>query len=174
MIPSLYTIKAILIMDNDGHRLVSKYFNNIGQLEATKDQKDFEKNLFSKTHKANGEIIMLDNLTVVYRSYNDLFFYIVGSTSENEIILVSVLNCLFDSLTQVFRKNVEKKFLLENMSSVFLTIDEICDNGILMETDPSQVANRVAFREAEIPLGEQTVFDVMRMARDQLKGSVFK
>jgi len=43
-----------------------------------------------------------------------------------------------------------------------------------METDPSQVASRVAFREAEIPLGEQTVFDVMRMARDQLKGSVFK
>jgi len=32
----------------------------------------------------------------------------------------------------------------------------------------------VAVREADIPLGEQTVFDVMRMARDQLKGSVFK
>ncbi len=174
MIPSLYTIKAIILLDNDGHRLASRYFCKIDQFETVKEQKEFEKTLFVKTQKANGEIIMIGDVTVVYRSYNDLFFYVVGSTSENEIILVSVLNCLFESLSQVFRKNVEKKFLLENMSSVFLTIDEICDNGILIEVDPSQVAYRVAFREADIPLGEQTVFDVMRMARDQLKGSVFK
>ena len=99
MIPSLYTIKAILIIDNDGNRLVSKYFDS--QFETIKDQKEFEKSLYAKTSKANGEIIMLENLTIVYRSYNDLFFYVIGSTSENEIILVSVLNCLFETLSQV-------------------------------------------------------------------------
>lgn len=117
---------------------------------------------------------MLDNLTIVYRSQVDLFFYVVGSTNENEIILVSVLNCLFDSISQVFRRNMERKYLMENMDLVLLTIDEICDNGILMEMDSSQVANRVNFRETDVPLGEQTVFDVLRSARDQLKGSVFK
>ena len=166
MLPSLYIIKAILVMDSDGNRLLSKYFDS--PLTTQKEQKEFEKSLFTKTHKANGEIIMLDNLTIVYRSHVDLFFYVIGSTSENEIILVSVLNCLYEALTQIFRKNVEKKYLLENMDSVFLAVDEICDNGVLMETDPAKVAQRVSFREADIPMGEQTVFDVFRSARDQI------
>jgi hypothetical protein len=172
MLPSLYVVKAMLILDSDGNRLVSKYFDD--QFATIKEQKEFEKSLFAKTHKANAEIIMLDNLTIVYRSNVDLFFYVIGSTTENEIILVSVLNCLYESLTQIFRRNVEKKYLSENMDSVFLAIDEICDNGILMETDPSQIAQRVSFRETDVPLGEQTVFDVLRSARDQFKTSVFK
>lgn len=173
MIPSLYIIKAILILDNDGNRMVSKYYDTT-QLSTVKEQKEFEKNLFKSTHKANGEIIMLDNLTIVYRSNVDVFFYVIGSTQENEIILVSVLNCLHDTLSQIFRKNIEKKYLLENMDSVLLAIDEICDNGILLETDPNQVAQRVSFKESDIPIGEQTVFDVIRSAREQLKTSIFK
>lgn len=172
MIPSLYTIKAMMIIDNDGNRVIAKYFDE--QFPTIKDQRNFEKSLFKKTHKANGEIIMLDNLTIVYRSHMDLFFYVIGSTNENEIILVSVLNCFYESLTELFRRNVEKKYLHENMDSVFLAIDEICDKGILLEVDPHQVAQRVALRETEIPLGEQTVFDVFRSAKEQFKSSVFK
>ena len=160
------------MLDNDGNRLVAKYFDD--QFSTVKEQREFEKSLFQKTHKANGEIIMLDNLTIVYRSNVDVFFYVIGSTSENEIILVSVLNCLYDSLSIIFKKNMEKRVMMENMDSILLAFDEICDKGILLETDPSQVAQRVSFKESEIPLGEQTVFDVLRSARDQLKGSVFK
>jgi len=127
MVPSLYTVKAIIILDNDGQRLVGKYYDD--QFSTIKEQKEFEKNLFAKTNKQNGEIIMLENLTIVYKNNLDVFYYVVGSTSENEIMLVSVLNCLFDSLNQIFRKNTEKKFLTENLDSVFLSIDEICDNG---------------------------------------------
>jgi coatomer subunit zeta len=128
MVPSLYTVKAIIILDNDGQRLVGKYYDE--QFLTIKEQKEFEKNLFAKTNKQNGEIIMLENLTIVYKNNLDVFYYVVGTTSENEIMLVSVLNCLFDSLNQIFRKNTEKKFLTENLDSVFLSIDEICDNGI--------------------------------------------
>ena len=93
---------------------------------------------------------------------------------KNEIILVSVLNCIHDSLSRIFRKNIEKKYLIENMDSVLLTIDEICDQGILLESDPNQVAQRVSFKETDIPVGEQTVFDVFRSAREQIKTSMFK
>jgi hypothetical protein len=60
------------------------------------------------------------------------------------------------------------------MDSVLLTIDEICDQGILLESDPNQVAQRVSFKETDIPVGEQTVFDVLRSAREQIKTSMFK
>ena len=46
-----------------------------------------------------------------------------------QLILVSVLNCLYDSVSHMLRKNVEKRALIDNMDGIFLAIDEICDNG---------------------------------------------
>ena len=89
-------------------------------------------------------------------------------------MLVSVLNCLFDSISQILRKNVEKKYLLDYLDAAFLSVDEICDNGILMETDPSQIAQRVSLKENESLSTEQTVMDVVKSARDQLKWSLLR
>ena len=44
------------------------------------------------------EIIMLDGLTILYKSSVDLFFYVMGSSYENELLLMSALDVLFDSL----------------------------------------------------------------------------
>ncbi|XP_052829963.1 coatomer subunit zeta-1 [Octopus bimaculoides] len=153
--PTLQTIKAIVILDNDGCRLVAKYYDKT--FTTVKEQKDFEKNLFNKTYRANAEIIMLEGLTCVYKSNVDLYFYVIGSSQENELILASVLNALYDAVNQMLRKNVERRALLENLDAVFLAIDEICDDGIILEADPSAIVQRVAIKSDDIPLGEQTV-----------------
>jgi hypothetical protein len=175
MEPSLYIIKAILILDNDGNRLLAKYYDD-QSFQNLNDQKSFEKTLFKRTHKANGDIIMLDGLTIVYRSNVDLFFYVVGSTLENEIILVSILNCLFESLAQIMRKQrgVEKRYLLKYMNLVHLAVDEICDSGVLLEIDASQVVKRVCLKENDVPLSEQTLHHVLKSAKEQIKTSMFK
>ncbi|XP_026100216.1 coatomer subunit zeta-1-like [Carassius auratus] len=132
--PSLYTVKAVLIMDNDGERLYAKYYDDT--YPTVKEQKAFEKNIFNKTHRTDSEIALLEGLTVVYKSNIDLYFYVIGSSHENELMLMSVLNCLFDSLSQMLRKNVEKRALLENMEGLFLAVDEIVDGGVILESDP--------------------------------------
>nr|CAD7460061.1 unnamed protein product [Timema tahoe] len=157
--PTLYTVKGMAILDNDGNRILAKYYDK-NVFPTAKEQKTFEKNLFNKTHRANAEIIMLDGLTCVYRSNVDLFFYVMGSSHENELILMSVLNCLYDSVSHILRKNVEKRVVLENLDIVMLAMDEICDGGIIMEADSSAVVQRVALRTDDIPLGEQTVAQV--------------
>ncbi|XP_030624924.1 coatomer subunit zeta-1 isoform X2 [Chanos chanos] len=139
--PSLYTVKAVLIMDNDGERLYAKYYDET--YPTVKEQKAFEKNIFNKTHRTDSEIALLEGLTVVYKSNIDLYFYVIGSSHENELMLMSVLNCLFDSLSQMLRKNVEKRALLENMEALFLAVDEIVDGGVILESDPQQVVHRV-------------------------------
>lgn len=154
--PTLYTVKGMAILDNDGNRILAKYYDK-NVFPTTKEQKTFEKNLFNKTHRANAEIIMLDGLTCVYRSNVDLFFYVMGSSHENEVdtfvkclvalfvkklvypdifmllifqlILMSVLNCLYDSVSQILRKNVEKRAVLDSLDIVMLAMDEICDGG---------------------------------------------
>lgn len=159
--PSLYTVKAILIMDNDGHRVLANYYDP-SVLPTAKEQKAFEKNLFSKTCKASSEIIMLDGLTCLYRSNVDLFFYVMGSVHENELLLMSVLNCVYDSVSQILRKNVEKRAMLDSMDVIMLALDEICDGGIVLECDPNAVVSRAALRTDDLPLGEQTVAQVKR------------
>uniref|UniRef100_A0A8C6B5D0 Coatomer subunit zeta n=1 Tax=Monodon monoceros TaxID=40151 RepID=A0A8C6B5D0_MONMO len=108
--PSLYTVKAILILDNDGDRLF--------------------------------------------------------------LMLMAVLNCLFDSLSQMLRKNVEKRALLENMEGLFLAVDEIVDGGVILESDPQQVVHWVALRGEDVPLTEQTVSQVLQSAKEQIKWSL--
>jgi hypothetical protein len=81
------------IMDNDGNRILAKYYDpNV--FPSPKEQRAFEKNLFNKTHRANAEIIMLDGLTCVYKSNVDLFFYVMGSSHENEVKFFSFYNIL--------------------------------------------------------------------------------
>ncbi|CAG2102148.1 unnamed protein product [Medioppia subpectinata] len=170
--PTLYVVKAMAILDNDGNRILAKYFDDT--FGTTKEQKAFERNLFNKTHRANAEIIMLDGLTCVYRSSVDLFFYVMGSSNENGLILASVMNCLFESISHILKKNVEKRNLLDNLDIVILALDEICDGGIILESDPLAVVQRVALKPDDIPLGEQTVAQVLQSAREQLKWSLLR
>uniref|UniRef100_H0X955 Coatomer subunit zeta n=1 Tax=Otolemur garnettii TaxID=30611 RepID=H0X955_OTOGA len=173
--PSLYTVKAILILDNDGDRLFAKYYDDT--YPSVKEQKAFEKNIFNKTHRTDSEIALLEGLTVVYKSSIDLYFYVIGSSYENELMLMAVLNCLFDSLSQMlrgYRKNVEKRALLENMEGLFLAVDEIVDGGVILESDPQQVVHRVALRGEDVPLTEQTVSQVLQSAKEQIKWSLLR
>lgn len=171
--PTLYIVKGMVIMDNDGNRIFAKYFDSTNA-STVKEQKAFEKSLFAKTHRANSEVIMLDGLTCVYKSNVDLFFYVMGSCNDNELILMTVLHCMYDSVSQILRKNVEKRNLMENLDVVMLAMDEICDGGIILEADPSAVCARVALRADDIPIGEQTVAQVLQSAKDQLKWSLLK
>ena len=170
--PSLYTVKAILILDNDGKRLLAKYYDDT--YPTSKEQKLFEKSLFDKTQKSDSEIALLEGLTVVYKSNVDLFFYVVGASNENELILMSVLTCLYDSINTLLRKNVEKRILLRNLDSIFLIVDEIIDGGVVMQIDGTSVIDQIATRGEEIPLTEQSISQVFQSAKDQIKWSILK
>ena len=55
-----------------------------------------------------------------------------------------------------------------------LAVDEICDNGVIMELDPLQIARRVTVRTDDIPIGEQTVSQVFQNYKEQLKLSLLR
>ncbi|CAF0882363.1 unnamed protein product, partial [Didymodactylos carnosus] len=145
----------IIILDHDGNRIMAKYYNQ--SFSSVKEQKEFEKSLFNKTHKGAGDVILLNNMTIVYRNNVDLLFYVMGSTDENELMLNTVLSCLYESLSTMLKKNVEKRLIYDNLDLVMLTIDEICDEGIILESDPIMIIQRVLLRQDDVSFGEQTV-----------------
>jgi hypothetical protein len=133
------SIKALVVVDGDGKRIVSRYYK--ADLPTLADEHAFEKKLFEKTMRTNAknegalaclaashpvpspararapalaradavspfraaEIIMFDNQIVVYRNSCDVWFYVVGSQTENELILVNALMALYDALSSVLR-----------------------------------------------------------------------
>ncbi|KAJ3090559.1 Coatomer subunit zeta-1 [Quaeritorhiza haematococci] len=176
---NLLTTKAVILLDSEGKRLLSKYYTQ--DYPTIKEQKAFEKALFDKTKRmATGEIIMFDGHVVVYKNTIDVFIYFVGSSEENELILSSVLQAYYDSLS-ILLSQVEKRTMLENLDLVVLALDETIDDGIILESDPTQIASRVTKKGTEegmsasgIPLSEQTIAQALQTAKEQLAKSLLK
>lgn len=80
---------------------------------------------FQKTFFAGNRIIGARTRTALI--FNCTMFYF----SCLQLILMSVLNCLYDSVSQILRRNVEKRAVLDSLDIVMLAMDEICDGGLV-------------------------------------------
>ncbi|XP_075299653.1 coatomer subunit zeta-2 isoform X2 [Opisthocomus hoazin] len=157
--PSLYTVKALLILDSLGQRLLAKYYDST--FPTAQERAAFERSIFSESQRGGGGIASLGGLTIVYSSSVDLFFYVVGGCQENELMLSAVLACLLDALGHLLRKEVEKRWLLDNMEGTFLVVDEIVDRGVILESDPQQVIRRLSLRAPEPAAYGFVLFDYL-------------
>ncbi|KAI3556154.1 clathrin adaptor complex small chain [Colletotrichum abscissum] len=188
---SLFSVNAILILSiEDGSRLFSKYYSaphqgtqkdgdrsTIGQTNPypdVKSQKAFEKGLLEKTAKQTGDIILYDNRIVLYKMESDVMMYVVGGVDENEVLLYNVILALRDSLHLLFKQSVDKRTIVENYDLVSLAIDEIVDDGIILETDPTIIVQRVSKAPAQdvdlrrIDLSEQGVNNLAQLGKSKL------
>ena len=55
-----------------------------------------------------------------------------------QLILMSVLNGLYESISQILRRGVEKRAVLDNIDAVMLAVNEICDGGYVFFVSPLQ------------------------------------
>ncbi|KAK5138057.1 hypothetical protein LTR08_005855 [Meristemomyces frigidus] len=156
---SLFSVNAILILSTDDtSRILTKYYspphiphnahgNNYpgaNPYPSLKDQKTFEKGLLDKTAKQTSDVILYDNRVVVFKMESDVMLYVVGGADENEIMLYNVILALRDALNILLKNSVDKRTLIENYDLASLCIDELVDDGIILETDPVIIASRVS------------------------------
>ncbi|EGR52187.1 coatomer complex, zeta subunit [Trichoderma reesei QM6a] len=184
---TLFAVQAILILGTeDGARIFAKYFSpphaaptggaSIPTHPYTdlKAQKAFEKGLIDKTAKQTGDIILYDNRIVLYKMESDVMLYVVGAADENEILLYNTVLALRDSLHLLFKQSVDKRTIIENYDLVSLAIDEIVDDGIILETDPTIIVQRVSRAPTQdLPVGridfsEQGVNNLAQLGKSKL------
>lgn len=173
---SLYTVKAIVLLESSGERLVAKYYPGPEDTAFAnpKAQETFEAKLFAKTTRQNSEVVQFDGYTVVYKTRSDVSYYVIGAEDENELILLTALNTLRDTLDILLSSDapdaqIDQQRLLENLDFLLLVIDELVDGGIIMETDPQVLAERVALKgpdDDDLPITEQTVSQVIDQASE--------
>jgi hypothetical protein len=166
-----------------------------------KEQKSFESGLMDKTNKQTNDVILYDNRVVVFKLENDVMLYVVGSADENEVLLYNVVVALRDALGILFKSVVpfyallsfsffglklltgelfyrgatDKRTIIENYDLVSLAIDEIIDDGIILETDPVLIASRVSRAPTadtpnmkNIDLSEQGLLNAWEFGRRKL------
>lgn len=156
------TIKAIIILNNEGKRVLAQYYDD--KINAT----HFDKDIFTKTKspKARDDIMIVNNLIVIHRCVSDLHMYVAGNRNENPLTFDRVLCCLVEVVTVLSTRSVEHNSLLENLDQIILAFDEICDRGMVLETDPDVVLQRVCLKD---DVAEQSMAQVLQSASEHLK-----
>ncbi len=72
---------------------------------------------------------MLEDIVSVFKFGSDTIMYAIGSTDENELILTSVLDGAFESLSGMLRGHMDRTVMLDNLELLLLTFDEVVDGG---------------------------------------------
>ncbi|OLL23974.1 putative coatomer subunit zeta [Neolecta irregularis DAH-3] len=176
---TLYTITSILILDSSSTRILAKYFRPPPSLSTTPQQRKFECGLHAKTKKQNSDVLLYENHIVVYKQLLDTTIYVAGNCEENEVMLYNVVVCIKDTLEILLKHSLDKRSMLENYDQVCLAVEETCDDGIILETEPTAVAARVSKPSMDtgvvkVELTEQGLMNAYQMAKEKLKEQIIK
>lgn len=171
-----------MLDQREGKRVAAKYYDK-KKFKNLEGEAAFEAALHKKTKtvaRTETNLCLLDDTCVAYRSSQtgDVLFYVVGGDDENELILVHVLEGLFTAISSLLKYQVEKLVLVDQIALLLLVIDELVDNGIILETDPSMIESRVLMKgavpEASSSYSEMTLSTAIATARDKLTRSFLK
>ena len=73
------------------------------------------------------DIMTVENYVAIFRCYVDMTIYILGDKDDNELVLALVLDTIHECFDKVFKNSIERKSLINNMTTVILVIDELID-----------------------------------------------
>ncbi|CDU17296.1 coatomer subunit zeta, putative [Plasmodium yoelii] len=140
---------------NNKEHMDNIYDEPYNNLKTVDNQKQFEYNIINKIKKTSSllneiEILSSNQYIILSLLINDIYIFIVGDENNNELILYEIMKSIQDSLNSITNNNIGKKQLIDKLDSVYLLLDEIIDNGIVMETNPNVIVNRLYMNEDDI------------------------
>ncbi|KPA85852.1 putative coatomer zeta subunit [Leptomonas pyrrhocoris] len=151
----LHRVQAVIVLDSNESRVFTKYFVGEDTPESSKalapleKQRALEHNIFQAIHDFRNrthvtyesEILVVDGHVVVFHVGEDVTVIVMGAGNENELVLCSVLTGLVDALKQELNvPSLTNRVLLENYCALLMTVDEMLDEGIILETESEAIA----------------------------------
>lgn len=174
-------VKAVIVVNHEGKRICSRFCDH-ALLNDHSAQREYEVSLLHKVQSMGElsdsvDVMEFKDSVVAYKQVEDLFMFVVGAGDENELVMAEVLQSLDETLNAFMHGQVFEEAVLEELESLLLIIDELVDQeGIIMETDPSELASRIGEPGEsiidQIPLGDQTLGQALQSARDQITRSI--
>jgi coatomer subunit zeta len=192
-----------LVLDAEGQRLAGKYYGKFltgseSGKPAEELRSNFEKQLQQKVagiaaRSDAAEVVTVMGKTAVFcggtnqgsAGGGDVRIVHVGPPNESELVLAHLCEGMYEALSNLMGGGTDRTMVLDNLELVFLLIDEHCDGGIILETDPHKLASAVLLRDDEgmvdemagmpqqpgvpagVNAGDMTIGQALRQAREQ-------
>mmetsp|Transcript_18270 Transcript_18270/g.30637 ORF Transcript_18270/g.30637 Transcript_18270/m.30637 type:complete len:193 (+) Transcript_18270:100-678(+) len=164
-------VNSLVVLDLEGDRLFAKYYDGRTKVEQVAHESMLYKKTKSVSAKSEAEVLLVDQEVIVFKSGIECKFFISGPVEENELILVGVLDGIFDTVSTLLKGQVDKRTMMENLELILLTIDEVIDHGQIMELDALAVVSRVLMKASEAnnsqTIGDLSISQALGLARDQ-------
>lgn len=142
-------INSLIILDSEGNRIFAKYYDGKTKANQGLEESELHRKTKQVPARNEAEVLLMDADIYVYKSGNECKFFISGPVEENELILVGVLDCIYDTLASLLKGQMDKRTMLDNLELILLTIDECLDHGHIMELDGDAVVSRVLMKTGD-------------------------
>ena len=158
-------IKFIIILDNFGKRIYSKYYTNDYNLDNENKQFEFERKLSYYTIDNNVEINGIDIFN--YLSFNiisnispEVIIFIGSDEDNNEVLLSEFYNTFEKNLISLVQDSLTRKNIFKVYQQLIIVIDEMVNEGIYINSDCNSIERIVNLNEKQ---GENTTSSILNM-----------
>ena len=142
-------IKFIIILDNNGKIIYSRYYTDKNTPEK---QREFEKQLCFQVKNLNilpGEldIFSIEDFNVFVKLIGEIAYFIGINENDNECLGNNFCKIFENCLSSILNDNYERTKIFNNLEKIMLLIDEMIDNGIIVNTDQESIEKLIMQQE---------------------------
>ena len=141
-------VKFVIILDNNGKLIYSKYFTEKDQNR----QREFEKQLCFQVKNLNinqGEldIFSMDDYNIFVKIIGEIAYFIGLSEEDNECLGYNFCKLFENCLGNITNDNFDRPKIFDNLEKIIVMIDEMLDNGLIVNTDPDSISKLISHQE---------------------------
>ena len=137
------TIEFILMVNKSGITRVARYFNDFTAPKKRALELSVLRECLKKNDK-DAPFFEFEEHSVIFRRYASLFIIIgVRKESSTEVLMVHELIHLLVQIMDSFFQSVCEMDILNNIHFVYMIVDEVVSNGIIISTNKEQIINNV-------------------------------
>ena len=142
-------IKFIIILDNSGKIIYSRYYTDKNTPEK---QREFEKQLCFQVKNLNilpGEldIFSIEDFNVFVKLLGEIVYFIGINENDNECLGYNFCKIFENCLSNILNDNFERAKIFNKLEKIMLLIDEMVDNGIIVNTDQESIEKLIIHQE---------------------------
>ena len=142
-------IKFIIILDNSGKIIYSKYYTD---KKTAEKQREFEKQLCFQVKNLNilpGEldIFTIDDINIFVKIIGEVAYFIGINEEDNECLGYNFCRIFENCLGSILNDNFDRAKIFNNLEKIILLIDELVNNGIIVNTDQESIEKLIVHQE---------------------------
>ena len=138
-------IKFIIILDNSGKLIYGRYFIDKDQ----ERQREFEKQLCFQIKNLNIsqdelDIFNIDDYNIFVKIIGEIAYFIGINENDNECLGYNFCKIFENCLGSITNDNFDRQKIFDNLDKIMLIIDEMVDNGLIINTDPESIEKLIS------------------------------